>query len=419
MRRHHLNPDDELRRLERAAAAGDPEAQSGWIREQVRRGYFTSGDPADRPARLPLSHFDDEWIARVVAPLGDRAIRWLDEEAALLRARGRDLDIFYWDLVRTEESDEYAAIMDVIRSHLGEFSFLREPRIPYGVDSDLVADRVHQALYAYVYARRPPPPRANPDERTRRLERAASQGDPDARTALVRDKLRSGRLILPNVALAAALGDPSALEVLATSDRTDFYDWIRRNDGRFLVALQDNFLSPATGYGKYMVLGAEFSVRAMAAMLGVLVRLGVVNPVLHDLPADALLWAEAPRGESSGLGVQISDRYLDLLGEMPHRNLRQMRGHGENVRESQSVEVVRGAGNEVANHLAHAISMSSGNNRTRWAWGFATDRASDARRAASRACRFSSDTFDQRKSCLREIEEAVRAETVPWLLGLQ
>jgi hypothetical protein len=189
------NPDEDLRRLERAARAGDPRARAAWIREQVRRRHFTSGPLVDCPRRLPLSHFNEEWVQRVVAPLGERAIRWLDEEAEWEAEYGRGLTPGAWDLVRTEESDEYSELMDMIRCHLGEFSFLIRPfgSVPHGTDSDLVADRVHQALYAYVYARRPPPGgvQQNPDERMRRWERHARAGDPGAMKRLERERIRA------------------------------------------------------------------------------------------------------------------------------------------------------------------------------------------------------------------------------------
>jgi hypothetical protein len=144
--------DRGFRELERRALSGDPDAHRRYVAEWYRRGLAESGPMADQPRRPTLEDFNEEWVARVIAPLGDRAVAWMDEDAQTSWGPS-------WDLVRTEESDEYGALYDYVYAHLGLPGFLREPRIPPEIrtPADLVTDRIHQALYAYVYARRPPP----------------------------------------------------------------------------------------------------------------------------------------------------------------------------------------------------------------------------------------------------------------------
>jgi hypothetical protein len=249
----------------------------------------------------------------------------------------------------------------------------------------------------------------NPDESLRRLGRAASRGDHRATVDMIRAKLRAGQLILPQVALAAAVGDAAALEVL-DSERPDFGDWIRRNDYQALMVLRPQFLGPATGNGKYIGLGAQFSIRALAAVLRVFARRGVLDASLKGLPGDAMRWLSAPPGETEELGEQIADRYLDILEAMPQRTLRL---RPDQPRHAERLEVASSPASEVAHHLTHAISMSSGGYRTRWKWGFATDRATDALRATFRGCRFE---LGDKGECIREIEDEIRRATVPWLI---
>jgi hypothetical protein len=144
--------------------------------------------------------FTDEWIWGRIAPLGERAVAWLDECLAEAAADGRS-DRGCWDLVRTEESPEYDELHRYVYSHLGLPGFLSDEsklrcescgaiathetgdealcRTCWEVDpvpvmytapgglvargapwpikpADRVGDRIHQALYDYVYAQRPP-----------------------------------------------------------------------------------------------------------------------------------------------------------------------------------------------------------------------------------------------------------------------
>ncbi|MHC4429386.1 MAG: hypothetical protein ACYS0D_12420, partial [Planctomycetota bacterium] len=248
----------------------------------------------------------------------------------------------------------------------------------------------------------------NPDERTRRLERRAATGDDQALARLAHERFQAGQLILPQIALAAAQGNGAALAILEV-ESPDYFDYVNRNSYKAVLVLRPEFLDPATGRGKYLALGAQFSIMALAAMLKVLCRKGLVDETLRDLPGDAMRWIRS--NDRENLGQQIADRYLDILEAMPQRHMRLKPGQ---YFDEDRLTVAKRPGNEVAHHLAHAISMSSGGYRTRWAWGYATERAADAMKAAFRACR--PDAVGKGE-CLEEIENEIRAVTVPWLLS--
>jgi hypothetical protein len=259
--------------------------------------------------------------------------------------------------------------------------------------------------------------RKNPDRKTRALERAAAQGDVDAGAALLAERLRSGDLILPQVILAAGLGDPASQAVVAV-ERPALASHIRRTAHNWLPGLEQGFLKAATttkdGRGQLSALMFGASLRATIAILDALREVGLVPAPLEALPAEAREWLAAPHGEGPGqherIGEAINDNYLLFLEGLDGRTIRGKTGA------SSDLWVPADPPAEVAMHLVRAIGMSSGDARTRWKWGWPSDRLQDAMRAAYNACIPEGASMIYMDACLDRITAAVQAEVIPWLL---
>jgi TPR repeat protein len=244
------NPDEARRRLQRAAATGDPDAQLRLDVLSVKEGTFSLGEPLAKIKRVVKAILTPQEIRRLArgqdlrdaypwkelaaylqeAPLGleshqrrrrraykpqydpgaAHAARWLDElrvGTPLYGGVGYFWNTEYKHTLRELPWPARKAVHDTWLKHgleldgrSGDHLVLMEQvlRIPAGwhwEGGDLVRGSSHAGdlqVRKGSYWRRPKV-LPNPDVNLRELERAAKAGDTDARVQLARAKIRHGR----------------------------------------------------------------------------------------------------------------------------------------------------------------------------------------------------------------------------------
>jgi hypothetical protein len=246
--------------------------------------------------------------------------------------------------------------------------------------------------------------RRNADVDLQQLSRNWQSGDLEAGIHYLRTKFRNGQLILPQIALGAGLLDAACLEVLKEKS-PEHYHYVIRHKYQLVPGVRKQGIGPVAG--NYISLSAGFSIRAL---------IGAVDAIREMLPEEvqqlsdeARAWLKLAAGDHEEPGQEIAERYLDFFEALPQSRMRLRRDQGEHER----LEQPRDQACAAAFHLTHAISMSSGCNwRTRWKWGWASDRMGDGVIAAIRACKYG----DAGEECMNEVAEKIRTEVLPWLL---
>jgi hypothetical protein len=246
--------------------------------------------------------------------------------------------------------------------------------------------------------------RRNADTNLRQLLRNWQSGDLESGIRYLKTKLRADQLILPQIALGAGLLDAASLEVLKEKS-PEHYRYVINNKYQLVPGVRKQFMGPVAG--NYISLSAGFSIRALIGAVDAIKEM--LPEEVQQLPDEARAWLELAAGDHEEPGQEIAERYLDFFEALPQRKMRLRRDQGEHER----LEQPRDQACAAAFHLTHAISMSSGCNwRTRWKWGWASDRMGDGVIAAIRACKFG----DEGKECMDRVADSIRAETLPWLL---
>jgi hypothetical protein len=217
------------------------------------------------------------------------------------------------------------------------------------------------------------------DERMRELERAAAGGEVEARSRLLRERVRSGDLDAERLALAAHVGDPAAvLASDAEPERLELMGWVMALDR----------------------WGREACVRAVvAAARTVLATWGGRSSAVLLGAAEA--WLRCPCAEHAALAEQAADDEAPALAAMLH----QASGMDEELRvfhEARPAEDVEAERREAEEAVI--------------AW--------EAALAATRAVAVDEAISATVEGCLAAarkgeagVRAAIRASLVPWALG--
>lgn len=256
--------------------------------------------------------------------------------------------------------------------------------------------------------------RRNADVDLQRLRREWQAGDLEAGVHYLETKLRRDEIGYPQISLAAGLLDEASLVVIK-KEYPSYYRHIIDNAHMKVPATRKQFIDPATGFGKHGYIAANFSLRAL---------IGAVDAIsdrlpeeVRNLPDEARAWLKLSSPDHEKPGQEIAERYLDFFEALPQVSMRRQRDSNGFLKEQ--LEHPKDRVCAAAFHLTHAISMSSACNwRTRWKWGFASDRMVDGVSAAIQSCvvGFFEEGPDKRDECLDQIAGKIRAETLPWLL---
>jgi hypothetical protein len=245
--------------------------------------------------------------------------------------------------------------------------------------------------------------RRNADVDQQQLRRSWQAGDAEAGVRYLRKKLRMEQIIMPQICLAAGLLDEASLEILKDSF-PEYYQYVIRQRHQKVPATRKKFVGPATGNGKYLWLSAGFSIRALIGAVDAIKE--KLPEEVQQLPDECRAWLKLAAGDHEEPGQEIAERYLDFFEALPQRKMRKRRDQHEALEEPKDRACA------AAFHLTHAISMSSGGWRTRWKWGWASDRMEDGVVAAFRACKFG----EEGDECADRLANKIRNEALSWLL---